>query len=243
MIEKFKSARPLRNRALPSALLAAFLVLQFAAPLHADDSYLPPGKPDGVALLGPPPLPGSEEAAADLATVQQVFKARTAAETYRAQQESSLSLTIFAPAIGPNFQPGKFPKLQALMNKVKMDIAPAINAPKDTYRRLRPYQLDPQLAFGKPEKDFGYPSGHSSRGMVYALVLSEIFPNNRDAIMEIGRNIGWDRVLIGKHFPTDIRAGRVLAQAIFRELMANPRFQNDLAAVKTEVQAAQAAEH
>ena len=57
--------------------------------------------------------------------------------------------------------------------------------------------------------------------------------------MAIGRNLGWDRVLIGKHFPTDVQAGRVLGQAIVREMLASPAFQHDLAAAKAEVQAAQ----
>ncbi len=42
-------------------------------------------------------------------------------------------------------------------------------------------------------------------------------------------------MLIGKHFPTDVQAGRVLGQAIMRELMANPAFQHDFAAAKEEV--------
>ena len=72
-----------------------------------------------------------------------------------------------------------------------------------------------------------------------ALLLAELFPERKEAILAIGRNIGWDRVLIGKHFPTDIYAGRMLGQAIVRELLANPAFQHDLAEAKAEVQAAQ----
>ena len=48
----------------------------------------------------------------------------------------------------------------------------------------------------------------------------------------MGCQIGWDRVLLGKHFPTDIQAGRVLAKAIVRELDASEVFQHDPAAAK-----------
>jgi acid phosphatase (class A) len=48
-------------------------------------------------------------------------------------------------------------------------------------------------------------------------------------------------VVLGKHFPTDVCAGRVLGQAIVRELKANPAFQRDFAAVKAEVRATQEA--
>src|SRR5207302_3408345 len=114
----------------------------------------------------------------------------------------------------------------------------AIDAPKDHWKRKRPYQLDPQLALGAPEPSFGYPSGHSARGTVYALLLAELFPEKKDAILAIGRDIGWDRVLICKHFPTDVQAGRVLGQAIFRELSGSAAFQQDLAEAKAEVSAA-----
>jgi acid phosphatase (class A) len=91
---------------------------------------------------------------------------------------------------------------------------------------------------GDPEPSFGYPSGHSARGTVYALLVAELFPDKKDAVLAIGRTIGWDRVLIGKHFPTDVQAGRVLGQAIYRELSANAEFQHDLAEAKAEISAA-----
>jgi acid phosphatase (class A) len=71
--------------------------------------------------------------------------------------------------------------------------------------------------------------------MVFGLLLAELFPDRKDAILEEGRNIGWHRVEIGRHYPTDIYAGRTLAQAIVRELKANPAFQTDLAKVKDEL--------
>ena len=102
--------------------------------------------------------------------------------------------------------------------------------------------MDEQLGLGAPEKSFGYPSGHSTRGTVEALLLAELFPEHKEAILAIGRNIGWDRVLIGKHFPTDIYAGRVLGQAIVHELQSSPAFQHDFAEARAELQAAQASE-
>jgi acid phosphatase (class A) len=192
-----------------------------------------------VALLAPPPVAGSAEEAADLASARAVFKGRTPAEAARAAKDSSLSIFLFAPAIGPFFQPGKLPKTEALFKKVRKDIAEPLDKAKNHWQRRRPYQLDEQLSLGLPEPSYGYPSGHSTRGTVQALLLAELFPEQKAAILEIGRNIGWDRVLIGKHFPTDIYAARVLGQAIVREFLASPAFQHDLAEAKAEAQAAQ----
>ncbi len=221
------------------ALLSLCVFLLLGPSLLAEQYYLPPGAPDGVALLAPPPVAGSEEEAADLASARAVFQGRTPAEQERAFKDAGLSLFLFAPAIGPFFQPGKLPKTEALFKKVKHDVADPLDRTKDYWKRRRPYQLDPDLSLGRPERSFGYPSGHTTRGTVRALLLAELFSEKKDAILAIGRNIGWDRVLIGKHFPTDIYAGRVLGQAIVRDLLASPAFQHDLAEAKAEVRAAE----
>jgi acid phosphatase (class A) len=223
-------------KTLYSVLLALCLLPAIAAPPSAD-SYLAPGRPDGVALLPPPPGPGSAEETADLATARAIFHGRTPADEKRAVRNSSLSFSLFAPAIGPAFEPAKLPKIDALLRKVKNEIGDIIDIPKDHWKRRRPYQLDSTLSLGQPEQSSSYPSGHSTRGTVYSLLLAEIFPEKRDAILAIGCDIGWDRIVIGKHFPTDVYAGRVLGKAIVRELLESPVFQHDLAEARAEAAA------
>jgi len=219
-----------------AAALGIFLLLGLAFPCFGDISYLPSGQPDGVALLAPPPLPGSAEEAADMASTRAVFRGRTEAEKERALKgDSGLSFSLFNQAIGRELELSKLPKTQAFLEKMKKDIQAAIDAPKNHFKRKRPYEMDESLVLSKPETSFSYPSGHSTRGTVYALVFEELFPERREAILQTGREIGWDRVLIGKHFPTDVYAGRVLGQAVFRQLMANPVFRQDLAGVKGEI--------
>ncbi len=234
---------PIRHHCPPRLFRPLFpilcLVLCLAVSLRAADPYLAPGRPDGVALLAPPPEPGSEEEAADLQLARSVFKSRTTSEEARAKMDSKLSFSLFTPAIGPIFQPGKLPKTAALLEKVKAEIGDIIDIPKDHWKRKRPCQMDDSLSLGAPDPSFSYPSGHSTRGTVYALLLADLFPEKRDAILAVGRDIGWDRVLTGKHFLTDVRAGRVLGQAIMRELMAGPAFLRDLAEAKAEIAAAQ----
>ena len=67
------------------------------------------------------------------------------------------------------------------------------------------------------------------------MLLAELYPDKRDAILAEGRQIGWDRVLLGRHYETDVFAGRVLGQAIVRQLHENPAFEHDFAAVKAEI--------
>jgi len=230
---------PLRFRPSTSCLQGILVAAALCATLVGQpawaDPYLAPGHPDGIALLPPPPLPGSGEEAAELAASRCAFQARTPAERARAIKDSGLSFALFEPAIGPLFRTGKIPKTEALLAKVRTEIGIVIDIPKDHYKRKRPYQLDKDLTLGDPEPSFGYPSGHSTRGTVYSLILAEIFPEKSKPILVIGRDIGWDRVLIGKHFTSDVQAGRVLGKAIVRELLASPSFQHDLAEAKAEV--------
>jgi acid phosphatase (class A) len=222
-------------------LAPIFFSLAFAiTPLHAQTgNYLPDGKPDAIALLAPPPLPGSPEQAADMAEVVAVRRTCTSNDQTAAYSEKKFSIFNFTPAIGDFFQPGKFPKTEAFFEKVQKDAETDTDAAKDFYKRPRPYVVDPGLANGKLEKSFSYPSGHSTESMVLALVLADLFPDKQDAIIAISRNIGWHRVEIARHYPTDIYAGRVLARAIVREMKASPDFLKDFAEAKAEIATAQ----
>ena len=226
-----------RNSLSPIASIAVAIFLSANTALPAEKSYLPEGKPNGAELLPPPPKPDSPEQAADLATVRAVFRARTPAEKDRAFKDSSLSFALFEEIAGPEFSLDHLPKTAAMLAKVKKDIQAAINQPKNFYKRKRPYQIDPSLTLGPGEPSYGYPSGHSVRGTVYAMLFAELFPDKEEAMLDLGLNIGWDRVLIGKHFLTDVRAGRVLGRAIVRELKKDPQFQHDFAEAKAEIAA------
>jgi acid phosphatase (class A) len=217
-------------------VVIAASALRFEEQRHpVNDSHLDP-----IALLAPPPLPGSAEQAADLAEVTAVHNARTLTEEKMAWLEApGVSLSPFTNVIGPFFQPDKLPKTSAFFNLVLQRCENILNIAKNHWERPRPFVVDPRLADGPPAGGFSYPSGHSTDGTVYALLLSEIFPDKRDAILAVGRDIGWHRVILAKHYPTDVMAGRVLAQAIVRELKADPHFQHDFAQVKAEIAAAQ----
>lgn len=204
-------------------------------------NYLPSDEPDAIALLAPPPLPDSPEQAADLAEVRAVCHAAPNDDVAVAFTEKKFSIFNFTPAIGPFFVPGRFPKTEAFFQRAQKDAETVTDGAKNFYKRPRPYVLDPGLASGKLEKSFSYPSGHSTESMVLALLLAEVFPDKHDAIVAEARNIGWHRVEIARHYPTDIYAGRVLAQAIVREMNKDQKFQRDLAAARAEVAAAESA--
>lgn len=217
----------------------AFFALALATvPLQAKElHYLQPGQPDAIALLAPPPLANSPEQSADLAEVESVAHSASKPDIAAAMSEHKLGVFTFTPAIGGFFQPGKYPEAEKFLRDVLKDGDLVAEGAKEFWKRPRPYKLDPTLAAGKLEKSFSYPSAHSTESMVLALVLTDLFPEKKDAILAKARAIGWHRVQIGRHYPTDIYAGRVLAQAVVREMKKNPDFQKDFAAAKAQLSA------
>ncbi len=232
-----------------NAGLAALLFV--VSPLRADDMmaaptssaqtlklhYLDPDAISAASVLAPPPLADSAEQAADLDEVRAVHHAATSNDIAVADSQKKFNMFTFTPAIGAFFQPGKFPVTEAFMHKVQKDAETITDTGKNFFKRPRPYVTDPSLANGKLEKSFSYPSGHSTESMVLALVLAELFPEQQDAIIAEARSIGWHRVEIARHYPTDIYAGRVLAKAIVKQFQKNHAFETGLAAAKAEIEA------
>jgi acid phosphatase (class A) len=218
-------------------------LLHFSAVAAEGLVYLAAGQPDAVALLAPPPLPDSAEQVADLAEVRAVSQTASSNELAQACAERKFNVFTFTPAVGDFFQPGKFPRTEAFFKQVQHDAAAVTDEAKDYFKRPRPFVVEPDLVKGRLaesfnyplEKSFSYPSGHSTESMVLALILADLFPDKHDAILAEARNIGWRRVELCRHYLTDIYAGRVLAQAIVREMKASPDFQRDFAEVKVEI--------
>ena len=219
-----------------AALRAGLLALMLAAgTLRAAGPYL--GAFDPVGLLPPPPVLGEPEDRADRQATATVYATRTPADVARGRDEHHVTVFLFAPVLGPQFRPGRYPRTEALFAEVEAETKAVVNRAKNTWHRPRPFVADP-VRFaepGDPEKSPGYPSGHSTRGTVFALLLAELFPAQREALIAKGREVGWLRVQGGVHYPTDIYAGRVLGQALARDFLMNPAFRSDLAAAKAEL--------
>lgn len=229
----------MKTRFLFPAVVLGFL----AAPLFAADAkYLAPGQPDAIALLAPPIPADSVEGKYAL---EAVFAAHTQAAPdalARAASENTLTIFHFAPCIGPWFRQGKFPRTEALFKQVEAESKKASDEAKKVFRHPRPYHVAPERFPKAIEHEdpshYSYPSGHSTRGTVFAALLAELFPEKREALLAKGRDTGWLRVVGAVHYPEDIFAGRVLGQALVRELQRSEKFRADLAAVRVELAAA-----
>jgi acid phosphatase (class A) len=77
-------------------------------------------------------------------------------------------------------------------------------------------------------KSSSYPSGHSFRGMMTALVLADVRPEHAAELINRGEEFGESRVICGFHWESDIVAGRLVALKIADALRANPQFKGEI---------------
>ncbi|HEX9290473.1 MAG TPA: phosphatase PAP2 family protein, partial [Anaeromyxobacteraceae bacterium] len=111
---------------------------------------------------------------------------------------------------------------------------------KERFARPRPYDADVRVAPAVArEPSFAFPSGHAVRGVLHALLLAELAPARREALLERGRQIGFDRVRGGVHWPSDVEAGQRLGGALAAARLADPRFRARLEAAREKEWAAE----
>jgi hypothetical protein len=137
--------------------------------------------------------------------------------------------------LGDWFNARSLPITADLMNQAQADATACSKEIKKKFDRQRPFAVDNRI---KPcvfeEATASYPSGHAMRGILWATLLSEIFPEQRDALMARGRLFGDDRVIAGVHWPSDVEAGQKLGEEIARKLLDNPDFKDELKHAKDE---------
>ena len=237
---KYITKSALFTRALVFAVVfISATVVSFAK--ESTLNFLKDGKPAAATLLAPPPLLDSPEQAADMDEVKAVYHAASDADKQAAYDEKKFSVFNFTPAVGAFFQSNNLPKTAVFFEKVQLDAETVTDAGKDYFHRPRPYSTDTNLINGKLEKSFSYPSGHSTESMVLALVLADLLPAQHDAILAHARTMGWHRIEIARHYPTDIYAGRVLAQAIVKQFKKSDDYEEAFNAAKKEIEAARQA--
>jgi acid phosphatase (class A) len=152
-------------------------------------------------------------------------------------------LANFSCAVGVTLTPANAPRTTALLTRLQGDSRQAVNAPKDLYRRQRPFLIDPGATCQPAESlrsSFDYPSGHTTWGWSIALVLAEAAPAQASAILTRGRSYGESRIVCGAHNASAVEAGRTTASALVARLHGVPEFRNDVAAARSELSALRA---
>ncbi len=109
---------------------------------------------------------------------------------------------------------------------------------KDHFQRKRPFWID-DGNICRPREELGdtydYPSGHTTAGWTWALVLSQVAPDHASQILARGRSIGESRIVCGVHNASAVEGGRYTADAVMALISPNPQFRADVEAARAEL--------
>jgi acid phosphatase (class A) len=234
-------------------VLAASLALATTATLpqlglgQARSGYLPSGTIDITKVLQAAPKKGDAQYAADRA----IFKAtrhwlgtpRGDLATHDVKTDPASMFGAFGCALGVSLTPQTAPKTASLLVKAGVDTGTQSGTAKNFFKRDRPFLIDKGPVcepLGNMKGSFDYPSGHTTWGWTWGLLLAELAPDRSTAILTRGRAYGESRIVCGSHNASAVEAGRITASATLAAVHAQAAFQADLVAARAELTALRA---
>ena len=203
---------------------------------------------DGYLVLPPPPRPGSRDPGELLD--RQGFDAaeamkdspRWALATRDADESPQAALADFDCVFGLDLSPRTAPALLRMLARVRSDAGTQTTREKTRFQHWRPF-----VSYGGPictadETDkvahsWSYPSGHTTMGWAYGLILAELAPDLATPVLERARAYGESRVVCGVHTVSDVTEGEVAGSMLVARLHADAAFKADLEASRLELAA------
>jgi len=238
-----------RSAAWKFALLGALLLGAIGSPAADHPSgYLADGEFDVTHILEPAPKAGDPRYDTDRKIFRETRRfegsPRWALATNDADERTGSILKDFSCSVGVALTPDNSPKLVRVALRANVDTATRSAKAKEFYKRQRPFLIDkgaicqPKAELfdtkaGRPSYD--YPSGHTTRGWTWALVLAAIAPDRAGQILRRGRAYGDSRFVCGAHNESAVEAGMLSASATMAIVSTKPSFQADFVAARIEL--------
>lgn len=203
--------------------------------------------PNLINILPEPPEATSEMMAHDIMRYywgkeQRLDEERVATARRQAVLTFDAMYNEFSEPFGMTISSSNTPQLCILLEKALPTADQICNNIKSHYSRRRPFDLlnEKLLTDGKEEsasslkKNGSYPSGHTNRGWVCALILAEVNPDNAEAIFSCGYAYGESRVIVGAHWQSDVEAGRLAGSIAYSRLQTSSAFREQMEKAKEE---------
>lgn len=199
--------------------------------------YLTSKQLDIIPFMPAPVANGSAEDKAQQALVLAVQRAATPERIALANSDAEETVyAMFSSVIGPQFNAANLPVLTAMFERMGETEDAVVDPVKAYFGRTRPFLNNPEIkALVKPSKSGSYPSGHTSRSTMMAIVLSSMLPEQRAAIFDRANDYAQSRVIGGMHYPNDLDGGRRAGSAMAATLLASPTFRTDFEAARAEL--------
>ena len=210
-------------------------------------TFTPSADATKLALLPAPPPAGSAAFALDEEIAKESIALHGTPRWTQATVDADLSFPnaagIFSCALRAPITQEHTPRLYLLLRRTLTDVGLSTYAAKNHYQRTRPFVVNNGAICTPAEqaeiaKDGSYPSGHTAIGWAWALILSEISPEQTNAVLARGEAYGDSRNVCNVHWHSDVVQGRMMGAAVVARLHAEPEFRSDLEAARSELAAA-----
>lgn len=200
--------------------------------------------PDLIKCLPAPPKEGTPDFERDVARYQWGKEQRKdPAIAALAQHDAVWSYETIADAFSEPFgleiSAEKTPEIWKLIEDSLSTTDQMRVAPKAFFHRQRPFAyfdeepLCPQED-GIWRNEGSYPSGHTLRSMVSALMLAEINPARANELFARAWKYSENRVIAGAHWQSDVDLTRVAAGIAYSSLQSIPAFRAQMENAKRE---------
>ena len=248
LIEKLMGIFVLLSLALPT--IASQMAISKPEPVEELSpgvlyGFLPwPSLPDSLNLIGKPPKSDSGELAFDQERNKEMLLLKGSKRWDLAVSDSNLKFPhaagTFSCALGFEITQQAYPNLYMLLRRSATDAGLSTFAAKKKYQRSRPFMINEQPTCDTSNEAHlrtsgAYPSGHSAIGWAWALILSELVPEQSNAILARGRAFAQSRAVCNVHWQSDIVNGSVLGAAAYSKLHSSELFLTTLERAKAEI--------
>lgn len=235
-----RPAAPRRGWRMAIGALVLAAALAGGQPVRAEEPvYIAAGQVDLAKVLAPAPLPESRTTTADFRILFELQASRTPAQVEQAKADVLRVLSGFSGAVGTDLSKKAAPITNEVIDRAWKQAYVLVIDAKKHWSRQRPYLANAQIQLAVPaENTPSYPSGHATYGTLMAILLANIVPEKATAIFDRGWEMGFDRLIGGVHYPSDVDAGRITGSVLGAELLRSPALQADLARAAVEVRTA-----
>jgi len=222
-------------------LLVATIALGLgSSAFAAEKPYLTHKELDIIPFLPVPVANGSDQ---DKAEQKFVIAAQKDASPERialafADGEETV-YAMYGRLMGGSFKPEALPLTTVFFERLGETEDAVVDPVKAHFGRIRPFMNNPDIkALVKPSKSGAYPSGHTSRSTMMAIILGSMVPEKRKEIFDRANEYAESRIIGGMHYPNDLEGGRRAGTVMAATLLADANFRKDMDAAKAELRKA-----
>ena len=200
--------------------------------------------PNAVKFLPAPPVSGPEyDKDVEAYELGKKLREDPKVRDHCIHQDTTDMNTVFNEALGFKLLQIENHEIMYLLAGAIRDVRKVSKPAKEYYKRAKPFEVFHEASLKlKADKamsssTYAYPSGHAVRSWMYAYVLADVAPEYKDSLNKCAEDYSKCRVIMGRHWQTDIDAGKLLSTKVYEKLKQSPAYQAQVKLAREEYEA------